>query len=92
MYAGWNISAKHQSASLTAPLKSIGTCPSFLHVPEESPLRTTPWRYLARGGQLADRIFYGNAARIFATDEFAGVTNEAAWDDVWESTEGDPVR
>lgn len=39
-----------------------------------------------------DRIFYGNAARIFATDAFAGVTNESAYDAVWESTEGDPVR
>ena len=39
-----------------------------------------------------DRIFYGNAARIFATDEFAGVTNESAWDEVWSSTEGDPLR
>lgn len=39
-----------------------------------------------------DRIFYGNAARIFAVDEFAGVTNESAFDEVWESTEGDLVR
>ncbi len=39
-----------------------------------------------------DRIFYGNAARIFGVDEFAGLTNESAYDAVWESTEGDPVR
>lgn len=37
-----------------------------------------------------DRIFYGNAARIFGVDEFEGVTNESAYDAIWESTEGDP--
>lgn len=39
-----------------------------------------------------DRIFYGNAARIFGVGEFAGVTNEAAYDEVWNSEEGDPIR
>jgi predicted TIM-barrel fold metal-dependent hydrolase len=32
-----------------------------------------------------DRIFYGNAARIFGIDEFAGVTNEAAYDEIWNA-------
>ncbi|CAN5789454.1 hypothetical protein BH20CHL2_BH20CHL2_12670 [soil metagenome] len=39
-----------------------------------------------------DRIFYGNAARIFGVDEFAGVTDEAAYDAIWLSEEGDPLR
>lgn len=39
-----------------------------------------------------DRIFYGNAARIFGVDEFDGVTNEAAYDEIWNSTDSDPVR
>jgi predicted TIM-barrel fold metal-dependent hydrolase len=39
-----------------------------------------------------DRIFYGNAARIFGVDEFAGVTDEAAYDGIWLSEEGDPLR
>jgi hypothetical protein len=38
-----------------------------------------------------DRIFYGNAARIFGVDEFEGVTNESAYDDVWDATDGDPA-
>lgn len=32
-----------------------------------------------------DRVFYGNAARLFGIDEFAGVTNEAAYDDIWHA-------
>lgn len=32
-----------------------------------------------------DRVFYGNAARLFAVDEFAGVTNESAYDQIWNS-------
>ena len=32
-----------------------------------------------------DRIFYGNAARIFGIEEFAGVTNEAAYDEIWNA-------
>ncbi len=32
-----------------------------------------------------DRIFYGNAARLFGIDEFAGVTNEAAYDAIWHA-------
>ncbi|HEV2127491.1 MAG TPA: amidohydrolase family protein [Thermomicrobiales bacterium] len=32
-----------------------------------------------------DRIFYGNAARLFALDEFAGVTNESCYDEIWNS-------
>jgi uncharacterized protein len=39
-----------------------------------------------------DRIFYGNAARIFGVDEFDGITNEAAYDEIWHSTDGDPMR
>ncbi len=39
-----------------------------------------------------DRIFYGNAARLFAVGEFAGVTNESAYDEIWASEEGDPRR
>ncbi|MGH2531864.1 MAG: hypothetical protein ACRDJW_06105 [Thermomicrobiales bacterium] len=38
-----------------------------------------------------DRIFYGNAARIFGLDEFAGVTNEAAYDDIWNANDEEPV-
>jgi predicted TIM-barrel fold metal-dependent hydrolase len=38
-----------------------------------------------------DRIFHGNAARIFGIDEFAGVTNEAAYDAIWNEPEDEPV-
>jgi predicted TIM-barrel fold metal-dependent hydrolase len=38
-----------------------------------------------------DRIFYGNAARIFGIDEFAGVTNESAYDAIWNEDETSPV-
>ncbi|CAA9556497.1 MAG: hypothetical protein AVDCRST_MAG49-2976 [uncultured Thermomicrobiales bacterium] len=34
-----------------------------------------------------DRILYGTAARIFGVDEFAGVTDEAAYDAVWRDEE-----
>jgi predicted TIM-barrel fold metal-dependent hydrolase len=38
-----------------------------------------------------DRIFYGTAARIFGVDEFAGVTNEAAYDPIWHADEDEPA-
>ncbi len=38
-----------------------------------------------------DRIFYGNAARLFAVDEFAGVTDEAAYNAIWEANEEEPT-
>lgn len=38
-----------------------------------------------------DRIFYGNAARIFGLAEFAGVTNEAAYDAIWNADDEEPV-
>jgi predicted TIM-barrel fold metal-dependent hydrolase len=38
-----------------------------------------------------DRVFYGTAARLFALDEFAGVTDEAAYDPIWNADEEEPV-
>ena len=38
-----------------------------------------------------DRIFYGTAARIFAVDEFDGVTDEASFDAIWSEDEAKPV-
>ena len=46
-------------------------------------LRLTP--------EQRDRIFYGTAARIFAVDEFDGVTDEASFDAIWSEDEAKPV-
>ena len=38
-----------------------------------------------------DRVFYGTAARIFAVDEFAGVTAESSYDPIWHAEEDEPA-
>lgn len=46
---------------------------------------------LRLSAEQRDRIFYGTAARIFAIDEFAGVTDESSYDVIWNQDESKPA-
>jgi len=42
-------------------------------------------------GSAAQPLAPGTAARIFAVDEFAGVTDEASFDAIWSEDDAKPV-